>query len=161
MKNEVFYDLSAESRVWIYQCNRNLTDEEVERLNPTLSQFSKEWVSHNQQLKAAGQILHNRFLVLMVDQTHAGASGCSIDSSVRFITNLGNEIGASFFDRMTFPFRKNEEILFASKDEFEQLFADGKINDETIVFDNLVKTKGDLELAWEKPLSESWHKRFV
>jgi len=159
--DKTFEGLSPDSRVWIYQSNRTLSDVEVDKINPMLSEFSAQWVSHNQQLKAAGEILYNRFLVLMVDQTMAGASGCSIDSSVRFITDLGNQIGVSFFDRMTFPYRKNDQIQFASKDEFEQLFANGVIDDNTVVFDNLVKTKKELESVWEKPLAQSWHKRFV
>lgn len=159
--NKTFEGLSPNSRVWIYQANRSLTEEEVSKINPILSEFSAQWVSHNQQLKAAGKVMHNRFLILMVDQTMAGASGCSIDSSVRFITDLGNQLGLSFFDRMTFPYRKNEEIQYATKDEFEQLFANGAIDDNTVVFDNLVKTKQELETVWEKPLAQSWHKRFV
>ena len=156
-----FSDLSPESRVWIYQSNRNLSNAEVSGIQPVIRQFAQQWVSHNRRLKSAGAVLHNRFLVLMVDESQAGASGCSIDSSVRFINELGNRIGVSFFDRMTFPYRKNETIEFASKDDFEKLFAVGSIDDNTIVFDNLVKTKAELETGWEKKLSESWHKRFV
>lgn len=156
-----FESLSPQSRVWIYQANRNLTDAEVIDIQPVVNQFTHQWVSHNQQLKAAGQILHNRFLVLMVDQTLAGASGCSIDSSVRFITNLGNQIGVSFFDRLTFPFRENDELKFASKDDWEDLYASKAITDETVVLDNLVKTKEEFERSWEKSLGESWLKRFV
>lgn len=156
-----FESLSPQSRVWIYQANRNLSDTEVADIQPLVNQFTQQWVSHNNQLKAAGQIIHNRFLVLMVDQTLAGASGCSIDSSVRFITNLGNQIGVSFFDRLTFPFRENGVLKFASKDDWEGLYASQVISDDTVVLDNLVKTKEEFESGWEKQLGESWMKRFV
>lgn len=156
-----FQDLSPQSRVWIYQSNRNLSDTEVADIQPVVQQFATQWVSHNRQLKSGGAVLHNRFLILMVDETQAGASGCSIDSSVRFITELGSKIGVSFFDRLTFPFRENGEIKYVSKDDFEQLFANGSIDDGTLVFDNLVKTKQELETSWEKKLGESWHRRFV
>ena len=161
MNNESIENLSPDSRVWIYQCNRNLTDQEVSQTDVVLQRFSNQWVSHNRQLRALGKIYHNRFLVLMVDQTQAGASGCSIDTSVRFITDLGNQLGVSFFDRMTFPYRNDGAIQFASKDEFEELFKAGKIDNTTIVFDNLVKTKAAFESEWEKQLVNSWHKRFV
>ena len=69
MNNESIENLSPDSRVWIYQCNRNLTDQEVSQTDVVLQRFSNQWVSHNRQLKALGKIYHNRFLVLMVDQT--------------------------------------------------------------------------------------------
>ncbi|MEZ4956316.1 MAG: hypothetical protein R2825_22350 [Saprospiraceae bacterium] len=54
-----------------------------------------------------------------------------------------------------------EEVKTATSEEFAMLYKMGEINDETLVFDNLVKTKGELEEKWLKPLNESWHKRFV
>ena len=120
-----FNGLDPQSRVWIYQANRNLTDEEVRSVQQAVNQFTGRWVSHNRQLKAAGKILHQRFLVLVADETHAGASGCSIDSSVHFINDLGGEFGISFFDRLTFPYRKDGNLQFAPKDVFEKLYAAG------------------------------------
>jgi len=74
------YDvMPANSRVWVYQSNRAFTDNEVEKINEQLTLFVDKWVSHNQALKAYGAVYHNQFVVLMVDESQAGASGCSID----------------------------------------------------------------------------------
>jgi len=156
------YDqLPDETRVWIYQSNRQLSDAEVARLRPVISNFTTQWVSHNQQLRAFGDVYYNQFIVLMVDESQAGASGCSIDKSVYFIKEIENAFQINLFDRMTFTFKDGNDIKTAQRDAFAKLFNEGKIDSETIVFDNLVKTKKDFDEAWQKPLGQSWHKRMV
>lgn len=159
--NNTFTTLPAETRVWIYQSSRAFTDEESAAIKNAIADFAKGWVSHNQALKAFGDLYHNQFVVLMVDETQAGASGCSIDSSVKFIRHLQQQLGVDFFDRMTFAWKEGEAVKTAHRSEFASLYKEGAINAETLVFDNLVATKGDFEAKWVKPLGESWHARMV
>ncbi|MDB4728304.1 hypothetical protein OAF63_05895 [Saprospiraceae bacterium] len=156
-----YNSLPDTTRIWIYQSNRPISDEKLPELKVQIQQFAKNWVSHNRELKAFGDVLHNQFVVLMVDESMAGASGCSIDSSVHFVQSLERNFGLSLFDRMTFTYQDGEEVKSAPRDEFAQLYAEGKINDETLVFDNLVKNKAEFEARWLKPLGQSWHKRMV
>jgi len=153
--------LADESKVWIYQSNRPFTSEELGRLKPILAQFADQWVSHNRQLKALGDIYHNQFIVLMVDESMAGASGCSIDSSVHFMKKIEDAFQVNLFDRMSFTFKEDDSIKIAPRAEFAQLYQSGKINDDTLVFDTLVKTKKDFVENLIKPLHQSWHKRMV
>jgi len=159
--NNIFTSLPAETRVWIYQSSRSFTAEESAAIKKAISDFAQSWVSHNQALKAFGDLYHNQFVVLMVDETQAGASGCSIDSSVKFIRHLQQQLGVDFFDRMTFAWKDGTEVKTAHRTEFSELYKQGLINEETLVFDNLVATKGAFEDAWVKPLKESWHARMV
>lgn len=153
--------LNPQSRIWVYQANEPFGKQEVAEVESNLQQFAEQWVSHNNQLKAAAAVLHERFLVLAVDETQAGASGCSIDSSVNFLKKLGAHYQRDLFDRMRFSYVKEGEVHTVSKDEFARLYQDGTINDETLVFDPLVKTVGELSVGFEKPLKNSWHARFV
>ena len=156
-----FEQLPDSTRLWIYQSNRELTDTELVQINDQLVHFTTQWVSHARSLRAFGQVFHRRFIVLMVDESQSGASGCSIDSSVHFVRSLEGQYGITLFDRMNFAYEENGAVKTAAKPQFAELYAAGAIGDQTLVFDNLVKTKGDCVRAWRKPLSESWHKRFV
>lgn len=150
------------TRVWIYQADRPLNDSEIAELNNRLASFAEQWVSHSRALRAHAEVRHGRFLVLMVDETQAGASGCSIDASVHFLKQLEQAYGLALFDRMTFAYRDSDgRVRTAAAPEFGALYKRGEITDNTPVFDNLVKTKGELDTAWVKPLGESWHARFV
>ncbi len=97
----------------------------------------------------------------MVDESQAGASGCSIDKSVYFIKEIENVLQINLFDRLTFAYKDGNEIKTAQRDDFARLFNEGKINYETMVFNNLVKTKKDFDETWLIPLRASWHKRMV
>ena len=152
--------LHDDSRVWLYHSDRVFTDSEANEIRQRISDFSKAWVSHNRQLKAFGELYHNRILALFVDETQAGASGCSIDKSVHFIQSLGALYQADFFNRMIFSYRDQEGVKSVSADEFRSLYEQGVINDETEVLDNLVKSKAEFVNGWKKPLINSWLIRF-
>jgi hypothetical protein len=153
--------LPEATRVWIYQSNKPFDEKDLPSIQAQIVRFTRQWVSHNSQLRAFGNVFHNRFIVLMVDESQTGASGCSIDASVQFIKNLERTYGIDLFDRMTFAYRDGEFVKTVPREEFARLYKDGKINDETLVFDNLVTNKGDFEQNWLKPLGKSWHKQMV
>ncbi len=162
MKNELPFHLPDHAKVWIYQSNRSFTPTETTEIQQLTNSFVSEWASHGRELTAEGAVVHQRFLVLAVDESKAGASGCSIDKSVAFVRHLQTTYNIDLLDRMVFAFRNEaHDIAFASRDEFATLYHSKKINDETIVFNNLVANIGDFKTKWELKLSESWHKRMV
>lgn len=153
--------LSATARVWIYQANTPFAAADTAAVTAHLQQFARQWVSHNNQLLADAALLHDRFVVLTVDESHAGASGCSIDSSVKFIKQLGAQYDRDLFDRMRFSYEKGGEVFTVSREAFVDLYERGEIDDDTIVFDTLVDNIEKLNTAFRKPLKDSWHARFV
>jgi hypothetical protein len=148
---------SENSRVWIYQSDKKLTDNEVLQIKVLLDNFTTAWTAHNNQLKAKAEIRYNRFLILVVDENQAGASGCSIDKSVNFMKQLQDQFNINLFDRFNLAYRQGEEILSAGRNDFEALLKEGKIGTETIVFNNLVQNLAELQTKWEVPFKNSWH----
>ncbi|NRB62721.1 MAG: hypothetical protein HRU40_06800 [Saprospiraceae bacterium] len=154
--------LPESARVWVYQSKEPLADSLVTEIRQHIQSFVRQWVSHNQALRAAGDLLLNRFVVLIVDESQAGASGCSIDSSVHFLKNLQANYGLDFFDRMYFTYEdQHGDMHTVSSADFAVAYRNGHINDRTYVFDTLVKTKQEFDQHFRKPLSESWHARMV
>lgn len=152
-------DFSTQSRVWIYQSDRELSAEETAQIQQELNDFANLWSAHNQQLLAKGEVIYNRFLVLIVDERQAGASGCSIDKSVNFMKGIEKTFGINLFDRFHIAYRQDDAILSVNRDEFEDLLREGSVNEQTIVFNNLVQTLDELQSNWEVPMKDSWHAR--
>ena len=152
--------LSEDSRVWIYQAVRPFSEEEIKTIQAKTSGFVQSWTSHNKQVNADFEIRYNRFIILMLDESHVTAGGCSIDSSVHFIQSLEKEFGNKLTDRMNFAYKHDSRVESVSKMEFEKLLSQGRINDHTIVFNNLIGTKKELDTNWEIPFSKSWHKQY-
>jgi hypothetical protein len=148
---------SENSRVWIYQSNKELMADQTARLESQLNAFAQNWTAHNNQLKATGIVQYNRFIILLVDENQAGASGCSIDKSVRFMKELENEYQINLFDRFNLAYRDGEEIKSVSRNDFEELIKAGTITENTIVYNNLVQNLAELNTKWEVPLKDSWH----
>ena len=65
--------------------------------------------------------------------------------------------GINLFDRFNMAYRDGKQVLSAPRHEFEELLRTGKINAQTIVFNNLVQDLQQLDTKWEVPYSESWH----
>jgi len=148
---------SENSRVWVYQSNKELNDNEVAEAKVLLDNFATGWTAHNNQLKAKAEIRYNRFIILIVDESQAGASGCSIDKSVHFMQALEAKFGINLFDRFNLAYREGEKVLSAPRSDFENLLKQGSINSQSIVFNNLVQNLAELNTKWEVPFKDSWH----
>ena len=148
---------SPQSKVWIYQSNRQFTLAETEEIQQKLNDFTAQWTAHGHQLKAKAEIPYHFFIVLIVDQDEASATGCSIDSSVRVIKEIESKYGVDLFDRFNMAYKIDDQVFVNTKEDFETLITIKKITPETIVFNNLVQTLEEYEQKWEVPLSQSWH----
>ncbi len=149
------------SRVWVYVASRPLSEAEVAALQEALNDFVQRWTAHNRVLKAVGEVFACRFIVLMVDETLAPASGCSIDHSVHFLEAMSYQLGVDLMDRMHFAWVEEERLYVAHRDEFARRVAQQHIRPDTLVVNTLVQTKRDLRERWLVPFGQSWHQRVV
>jgi hypothetical protein len=148
---------SENSRVWIYQSDKQLSDENVSTLQQQLDNFTTGWTAHNNELKAKAEIRYNRFIILIVDESQAGASGCSIDKSVNYMKQIEQQFGINLFDRFNLAYRSGNEILSVPRHAFEELLVNKTIDTNTIVFNNMVQNIAELNTKWEVPFKDSWH----
>jgi hypothetical protein len=156
-----FENLPDDSRIWIYQSNRKLTDEEIASITPQIEAFLKSWTAHGTDLEAGYEIKYNRFIVLGLNQTNASASGCSIDTSVRFIQSIEKELEIDLLDKMNVTFYSGDYIAHKTLTDFRKMAKSRSVSPNTIVFNNLVNTKAEYIENWEVPAKESWHNRFL
>ena len=156
-----FKELPDDSKIWIYQSNRKLSDEEVEAISTKTEAFLEQWTAHGSDLEAGYEIRYNRFIIFGLNQENASASGCSIDSSVYFIQSLEKEYGLDLLDKMNVTFYNGEFIAHKSLADFKKMAKARSVSKNTVVFNNLVITKGDYLENWEVPAKDSWHSRFL
>ena len=144
------------SKVWIYQCNRTLTETETATIESALNKFAKVWISHNEKLKAIGKVLLNRFLILIVDESLNVAGGCSIDSSVKFIREVETEFQISLLDRTLLLFEENEILKEVLLIELNETISKNEIHPNTFYFDNTVTVLDELKNKWKIEIKNSW-----
>jgi hypothetical protein len=156
-----FENLPSHSRVWIYQSNRKFTTQEVEFITEKAILFTNQWTKHGSDLQGSFVIKYNQFLILAVDEGFNNVSGCSIDSSVRFVKKLEKFLGVDMMNKMNISFKDDDHINIVTMSDFKEFIKSNKITSETIVFNNMISTKEELETQWEVSLNNSWHKRFL
>ena len=156
-----FNTLPDDSRIWIYQGSRSFTQEELVDVKQGLDDFIKDWTAHGSDLRAGCEIRYNRFIILALDQSQTGASGCSIDASVHFIQHLEKKYHLELLDKMNVSYKQGDFIAYKSLTDFKKMAKQKAVSKRTIVFNNLVANKQEYMEHWEVPASESWHSRFM
>ena len=123
--------------------------------------FLNTWVAHGTNLNSSVKIFYKRFLVILVDEKFASVSGCSIDSSVRFVKALETELNVNFFDRTKVAFLDDGNVFLESLNKIKNRISEGIISGDTLTFNNLIKNKAELEESWMVPASETWLSRYL
>ena len=149
-------NMAGDTRVWIYQADRLMTQSEIQQIETASIRFLDEWTSHGRNMLADIHVFNELFIVVFADEEKTKASGCGIDKSVRFIQEIGQQFEIDFFNRLNVACIVNNQIkIFPSADIQKEIEA-GNISEDTPVYNNLVKTKDEIEKNWEVPLSNSW-----
>lgn len=151
-------DFADNSRVWIYQSSRPFSEKEELEINEQLYQFYAQWQAHGAPVKGWAKLLFRRFIVMMADESDVEVSGCSTDSSVRIIKSIERQYDVNLFDRLSITFLVKGQPEVLPMGQVQYAIDKGYISGDTLLFNNLVATKGDLFRNWLQPLSFSWLK---
>ena len=156
-----FESLAPSSTIWIYQSNRVFLENELEIIRTKIESFIAEWKRHGEGLKASYQIKYNQFIILAVDEDHNEVSGCAIDSSVNLMKQFEKAFDLDLTNKLNVSFRDNENLNIVTLSDFQKFVKLGKVNANTVVFNNMVKTKEEYTQNWEVTADKSWHKRYL
>jgi hypothetical protein len=156
-----FDNLHDQARLWIYQANRDLNSEELKIISEAMRSFTEGWLVHGQPMRASFDIRWNRFIILAADEEANAASGCSIDDSVRTLKILSAKLGLDFFDRTLITFKEGERIFAIPTTDLKSQGKSGSWNLDTLMFNNLVTTRKELDNAWIMPAGKTWLKRYL
>jgi hypothetical protein len=154
-------DMPAHARLWVYKTPRDLGQAEQKLVRERGAAFTAEWAAHGAALDACVDVLHDRFVVIAVDEQQAAASGCSIDKSVGFIKDLEHDLNLMLTDRMFVVYEMEGHTRSVRLQELPVLIKEGSITPDTMVFDDLVSTVGELQERFRVPLRATWMERYL
>jgi hypothetical protein len=155
-------DLPDSARTWVFGADRDLDESVTDLLLREVDRFIAQWHAHGAPLTAARDWKHGRFLTVAVDQSTAGASGCSIDGLFRALKSLEPRLGASLVTSGLLFFRDPRgRIESVDREQFAELSAKGTIGPDTRVFDPTVTTLGEWRARFELNAGESWHAKLL
>ncbi len=155
--------LPPDARTWCFGASATPADGALDRLRSALGAFLETWTAHRADLRAGFDWLHDRFLVVAVDESAAGASGCSIDTLTAEIKRLEREAGVELLDAAPVWYREpSGSVQRVTREQFRRLAAEGSVSAATPVFDLTVQSLGDVQTGnWEVEAGRSWHARLL
>jgi hypothetical protein len=145
---KLFKAFPENARVWIYQTDRPLGENDKTFLNSKVIEFVAKWSAHGSKLMADSTFVGDYFLLFVVDEKKAAASGCSIDSSVKFVKELGVEMDINFFNRMKLVVKQDSEVKQID-------YSDLKEYANWDLYNPLISTVQELNEKWLIPVTES------
>lgn len=157
-----FEKLPNDSRVWVFAADRTLDDQQSQQMLAEVDRFLPHWTAHGSPLTVGRDWRYGRFLTVAVDQSTAGASGCSIDGLFRSLKSLEGKLGASMVTSGLVFFRDpSGAVQSADREGFTQLSVEGKVSTDMTAFDPTVTTLGEWRARFELPLRDSWHAKLL
>jgi hypothetical protein len=154
-----FETLPDASRVWVFGSDRPLTEEGTTALLKEVDAYLADWKAHGAPLTVGSQLRDSRFLVVAVDQSTTGATGCSIDGLFRVLQRLESQVGASLVGGGRVFYRDGTaQVQSTTRDQIPALVSSGAITKDTVVFDTSLTDLGAFRAGFERRAKESWIK---
>ena len=156
-----FDDLPDNSKIWIYQSNRKFYAQELDAIIEKTETFLNQWTNNDESIEASYQIKYDRFIIISADTSRLTLTVDAIDQSVAFILELQSTYDIELLDKLNVCFKQGEHVQYKDLKTFQKLVKNQSVSSKTIVFNNLINTKEELENNWEIPITDSWHNRFI
>ena len=162
MPHVSFDSLPGDARVWVFGAANELTAPASNRLLAAVDEFLAQWNAHGSPLRCGREWREDRFLAIGVDQSTAGASGCSIDGLFRTLARLEPELGTSLLGGSRVYYRGDDgRVNAATRKAFGELAREGRIGPDTPTFDTSITTASAWRQEFERPVRESWHAQLI
>jgi hypothetical protein len=156
-----FKDIAPTSKIWIYQSDRKMSNDEKHFAQSFLENYTNAWKAHGQPLRGSFDIRFEQFIIMAADESYNSTSGCSVDDSVRAIKEIESQTGLNFFNRNRIAFLKDQRVYLLDLSGLKENYKTNIWDEATLTFNNLIVTKSELENQWIVPAGNTWLKRFV
>ncbi|MFD2200522.1 hypothetical protein [Shivajiella indica] len=156
-----FDKMPEHSRIWIYQADRKFTTQELDWITERLKTFCNQWNTHGTLMPTSFTIKFGQVIILAVDESQLGASGCSIDSSVRTLREIEQQLGVNLLDQGKVGYLKSDDLLEVSPFlGIKSKVTEGTLRAETIVLNPVINKKSELDNNWLIHAKESWLNKY-
>ena len=156
-----FKYMPDDSRIWIYQSDRDLIELEKSIIDDKTSLFLDSWKAHGKDLECSYSIINKRFIIIAVNENINPIGGCSIDYSLQLINDISDSIQLNLLNRLIVNFKVDNKISSASLNDLKSKIKDGTLCSETIIFNTTINTKGELLNNFEIDIGSSWLSKFL
>ncbi len=144
----------------MYQADRRLSPEEIERINAFADVFLADWESHGMPVNGSVDVINDLFIRIGAFTDEPSMCGRAQDAQVRFAKELEHDLGLQLTNRMLLCFgEEGEESVIHMNDVTDQI-QKGNLTKTTPFYNNLVTSKKEFDREWMQEAGTSWLNRY-
>ncbi|GGK43355.1 MULTISPECIES: ABC transporter ATPase [Flavobacteriaceae] len=148
-------------KLWVFPSSRKFYPQEIEGLKERIEEFLTNWTNEGQSLACSYQLKYDRFIIISVDNSEISLSLKAHDTLTAFILELEKLYDVVLLDKINVCYKQGEFVQYKDLKEFKKMMKSKGVSKKTIVFDNMIITKAELENDWEINIMDSWLGRFL
>ncbi len=155
-----FNSLPNQSKVWMYQADRLLTDQDKKVIYEIAEVFLNQWESHNIPVKGSIDALNNFFVRIAAFTDEPNMCGRAQDAQVRLAKEIELELGIELTNRLLLAFEIEGETEIIHMNDLANEIRQGRINSDSNFYNNLIQCKQDFDASWVLKAGESWLSKY-
>jgi hypothetical protein len=156
-----FNKIPEQAKIWIFPSSRKFYPQEIDGLQKKIENFLNSWEDEKNSLTCAYKLNYDRFIILAIDDTKISLSLTAHDTLTAFIQELEKQYKLILLDRMNVCYKQGKFVQYKDLKEFKTLIKNKAVSKKTVVFNNLIHIKEELDYDWEINIMDSWLGRFV
>ena len=151
-----FNQLPDDARIWMFSIVGDISEDTLIQMKKELKVFISEWTSHSATLEASAEWWQDNYLIISLDESKYGASGCSIDKLLRFIQKLEADYKISLLVKSKIGILQGETMKYEDLPAIKHMISNGMLNKNAMYGDTTIASKRELRYHFLKPLHEGW-----
>ena len=148
-------------KLWIFPSSRKFYSQEIPGLKESIEEFLNNWNNNGQSLNCAYKFTYDRFIIITVDNSEISLSLKAHDELAAFIQELEKRFKVILLDKINVCYKQGDFVQYKDLIEFKKMMKSKGVSTKTIVFNNMITTKDELESDWEINIMDSWLGRFL
>ncbi len=156
-----FNNIPDQAKIWIFPSSRKFYPQEIEGLQENISTFLNAWEDQNNSVICAYNLRYDRFIIITIDTTEISLSLKAHEDLTTFIQKLEKHYEIMLLDRMNVCYKQGDSVQYKDLKAFKKLIKDKAVSKKTVVFNNMINLKEELDYDWEINIMDSWLGRFV
>ena len=151
-----FNTLPKQSKVWMYQSNRLLNEQDQRIICELAEVFLNQWESHNIPVSGSIDTLNNYFIRIAAFTDEPNMCGRAQDAQVKLAKEIELELGIELTNRMLLAFDVDGTTRIIHLNDVAQEIERGQIVQESNFYNNLIQSKEDFHSSWVMKAGDSW-----
>ncbi|AMC11585.1 ABC transporter ATPase [Lutibacter profundi] len=156
-----FKKIPKQGKVWVFPSSRKFYSQEIAVLKERIEDFLTDWDDQENSINSSYLLKYDRFIIIAVDDITHSLSLQAHDLLIAFIQELEKIFEIVLMDKINVCYKQGEFVQYKDIKDFKKMIKTKGVSQKTIVFNNIISTKSELNQNWEINIMDSWLGHFL